>query len=255
MGFNLDVWQRVDKANELRLIGNDMFKQNRWHRAMDYYERGSSLMDVLEAEDLQAMAGKGGGKGGKVNKEAQEKNRRIWACQQPLLLNWALILMRLGRWQQAERKCTEVLMDIEKECVKALYRRGQCNIELGDHEQARHDLRRAAELDTSIKGEVARQMRRVNDMQKVVDDKDKDYAQKVVSGMLKKKDARVSKPPPKEAPVEDPTTTMMKVLKTQERAADTAEVDEDTYCRQREGIYNHFLRQAGHISAPAGEDE
>merc|ERR1712113_1276172 len=107
---------------------------------MDYYERGSSLMDVLEAESL--------GMPGHVDKAAAERNQKIWACNKPLMLNWALILMKLERWAEAERKCTEVLMDIDKLNVKALFRRGQCNVQLRLHAQARKDLSRAAELDT-----------------------------------------------------------------------------------------------------------
>ena len=42
----------------------------------DYYERGSSLMDVLEAEDLG-----GGMAASKIDKVAAEKNKKIWACQ------------------------------------------------------------------------------------------------------------------------------------------------------------------------------
>merc|ERR1719254_51258 len=150
---------------------------------MDYYERGSKLMDVLEAEEL-------GMPGGRPDKQAAERNQRIWRCQQPLLLNWALILMKRGCWREAERKCTEVLMDIEKECVKALFRRGQCNIHLGDHEQARTDLRRAAELDTSIAVEVERELVKVELIQKEVDKDVKPLAQKLTKGYIEAGDRR-----------------------------------------------------------------
>lgn len=233
--FSLPTDERIDKANDLRLQGNTMFKQNRLLRAMDYYERGSHFMDVLEAEDL-GMAG------AKPDKVAVEKNKRIWACQKPLLLNWALILIRQGRWKQAERKCTEVLMDIEKENVKALYRRGQCNIHLGNHEQARSDLRRAAELDTSIKAEVAKHMQTVDEMQRAADEKDKGMAKKLLSGVLKKSDQRSAQQPPKAQPMEDPSVKMMQTLHAQEKAADKDGIEEEAYCRQRESIYNQFLR-------------
>merc|ERR1740129_761061 len=45
--FAMDADERIERANELRLKGNDMFKRNRLLRAMNYYERGSSLLDVL----------------------------------------------------------------------------------------------------------------------------------------------------------------------------------------------------------------
>lgn len=236
--FAVPTGERIDRANMLRLEGNKMFKDSRLHRALYYYELGSTFMDILEPEDL----GAGVGRKEVIDKVAKEKNQRIWACQQPLLLNWALILMRLGRWQEAERKCTEVLMDIEKECVKALYRRGQCNIHLGDHEQARSDLRRAAELDTSIAGEVAKQMRRVDEMQRIADGEDRGFAKKLVGGFFQKGDERSAQPPPAKAqPAEDPSAKMFEILQKHQVSADKQDTDEDAYCRQREQIYNQFL--------------
>jgi len=64
--FAMDADNRIDRANELRLKGNEMFKRNRLLRAMSYYERGSSLLDVLEAEDL--------GSGVCFDKEAAKRN-------------------------------------------------------------------------------------------------------------------------------------------------------------------------------------
>merc|ERR1712217_35588 len=214
--------------------GNDMFKQKRYLRAMDYYERGSSLMDVLEAEDLGIQ--------GMKNKEAEKRNAAIWSCQKPLLLNWALILMKLENWTEAERKCTGVLMDIDKLNVKALYRRGVCNIHLGDQDQARTDLMRAAELDTSIAPEVEREMVKVESMQKIVDTIDKPLAKKVVQDIVEVGDLRSDLPPPVEAPVPTPNDRMIMELEGQRAATEDADdIDNDAYCRQRETIYNRFL--------------
>jgi len=233
--FNMTTDERIEFADELRLRGNDLFKKRRILRAMDYYERGSALMDVLEAEEL--------GMPGKVDKQAAERNSRIWQCQKPLLLNWALILMKLERWQEAERKCTEVLMDIEKLNVKALFRRGQCNIHLGNHEQARTDLDRAAELDTSIAQEVEREMVKVRQMQKEADKEDEGLAKKLVEGFVEASDPRSTAAVPSEAAPSAPAPgeSLMEVLQAQEAAAEKDRVDEDTFCRQREAIYNQFL--------------
>jgi len=242
--FSLDADERIERANDLRLRGNEMFKKNRLLRAMDYYERGSNLMDVLEAEEL--------GMPGHTDKKAAERNQRIWKCQQPLSLNWALILMKFGRWVEAERKCTEVLMDIEKECVKALFRRGQCNIHLGNHEQARSDLRRAAELDTSIAKEAERELDKVEAMQRQIDGQEMPEAKRVVGEFLKEGDQRSVRPPPKEAPppaslVQGP---LIGALKSQEAAAKANDLDEAAWCRQREAIYNQFL-----IRGDAGDEQ
>jgi len=231
--FALSTDERIELAEQLRLRGNEFFKRGRPLRALDFYEKGSALMDVLEAEDLGT---------GKIDKVAEEKNQRIWACQKPLLLNWSLILMKHGRWRDAERKCTEVLMDIDKLNVKALFRRGQCNLNLGNIEQARGDLRRARELDTSISAEVDKELAKVDALQKEEDKDDVEVAKKVTKGYLKAGDIRSTLPPPKETPTPPPESkNIMKVLRAQEAAAAAECVDEDTYRRQREAIYNSLL--------------
>lgn len=235
--FALSTDERVDRANELRLRGNDMFKKGRLLRAFDYYERGSSLMDVLEAEEL--------GMPGKVNSEAAKKNQRIWQCQKPLLLNWALVLMKLHRWEEAERKCTEVLMDIDKLNVKALFRRGQCNVQLRLPEQAKKDLSRAAELDTSIAPEVEREMVMVREMEMEEDKQDRPIAKKLVEGFVQAGDERsLGLAPVGPQAVPDPTSNLYGMLQAQEAAAETSDVSKDDYCRQREAIYNQFIKPA-----------
>uniref|UniRef100_A0A7S1RMV4 peptidylprolyl isomerase n=1 Tax=Alexandrium catenella TaxID=2925 RepID=A0A7S1RMV4_ALECA len=238
--FGLAHEERLALAEQLRLRGNEMFKQQRFHRAMKLYERGSALMDVLEAEEM----GMPGGIAGKPDPKVVERNQQIWQCQKPLLLNWALILIKLERWVEAERKCTEVLMDIDKLNVKALFRRGQCNIRLGNHEQARLDLSRAAELDTSITKEVEREMAKVRQMQQAEDKSDSGAAKKAVEGLLEAGDARSAAPPPAEQPAApDPSAQLIDMLDAQESAAERSQADNDTFCRQREAIYNQFLNR------------
>lgn len=234
--FSLSSDERIIKANGLRLRGNDLFKKGRFQKAMELYEEGSKYMDVLECEDMGGM--------GKVDKAAAERNQKIWACQKPLLLNWALILIKLGRYAEAERKCTEVLMDIDKLNVKALFRRGQCNVHLGRPEQAKTDLERAAELDTSIKDEVARELEKVGTIQKVVDKRDTGLAKRVVDGYVKTGDERSDAPAPKEDPKPAPGDTLAELLQMQEKSAEEQGLDEDSFCRQREALYNQFLRAA-----------
>lgn len=242
--FSLQTDERIDRANELRLRGNDMFKKNRLLRAMHYYEAGSSLMDVLEAEDL--------GMPGKVDKKAAETNQRIWQCQKPLALNWGLILMKKERWQEAERKFTEVLMDIDKLNVKALYRRGVCNINLFDLEphrvdllpQAMYDLRRAAEMDQDIVKDVAKQVEKVEKRQKEIDDREKDRGKTILDGYTYIGDERsVCGAPPAEKPAKAPGELLIERLAEHDRAAEQVDMDYTSieYKRQREALYNSFL--------------
>jgi len=233
--FNLSFEERLERADELRVRGNEMYKAGRLLRSLNYYERGSGLMDVLEVSTVGPMSKY-------HNKEAEERNKLIWECQKSLTLNWALLLMKFERWVEAERKCTEVLMDVDKLNVKALFRRGICHIHLGDQEQARTDLNRAAELDTSLREEVDRELIKVEAMQKKVDKEWLgDISKKVVKDLDGTKDTRSLLPPPKEvAPAITPQDRMLQELAMQAQACED-DSDDDAYCQQRQKIYNQFM--------------
>jgi tetratricopeptide (TPR) repeat protein len=266
--FQMRAHQRIERATELREWGNAMMKKGRLLRAADHYERGSSLMDVIEAEELDAMPGT------RKDETAANTNKCIRSCQQPLLLNWSLVLMKQGKYAEAERKCTEVLLDIDQACVKALFRRGQCHVELGNLQEARVDLQHAQELDQTVAAEVARELAKLGRRQKAQDAKDKGWAKKALRGALG--DSR-SEAPPKVAslPISAPRAEdenegldvrikessaarlhssnetslsaagadLMSVLQAQDRKASEENLDELTWCRQREAIYNQFMHR------------
>jgi len=231
--FSMKTDERIALANAFRLRGNDMFKAGRHLRAMDYYERGSSLMDVLEAESM-------GMPNGWKDKDAEKANKQIWACQKLLLLNWALILMKYDRWEDAERKLTEVLMDVDKLNVKALFRRGICNYHLGRQEQARTDLDRAAEMNTRLRGVVDWWLVKVEALQRKVDRQHAPLAKKVVKDLEGAKDSRSVNPPTEQTPTPTPHDRMMMELMGQEAENDESE-DLELFCAQRSAIYNKFM--------------
>jgi len=279
--FQLKADERIAKANEMRERGNCMMKKARHLRAASYYERGSALMDIIEAEDMGGMSGMGMGGGDmggmpgmppnmqgvldKKDAKAVETNKRIRTCQMPLLLNWALVLIKLGKFQEAERKLTEVLLDIDKTCVKALFRRGQCHIELGNLQEARSDLRRAQELDQSVSVDVEKELAKLDRRQKAQDTKDKNRAKKMLAGAFgdersdKKTETNATQDEDEneglDIRVKESSATRVNtsasdgdlkdlpsLLEAQERKSDENGVDELTWCRQREAIYNQFMR-------------
>lgn len=61
-------------------------------------------------------------------------------------LNCTACLLRLERWQAADRICTEVLVQ-EADNVKALFRRGQARLKLGHIPLAEEDFVRAQDLE------------------------------------------------------------------------------------------------------------
>merc|ERR1712151_204037 len=78
-------------------------------------------------------------------------------------------------------------------------------------------------------------------MQKEADNEDRDVAKKMTKGFFKAGDVRSNAPPPKAEVPKPQGKTLQEVLEAQEKAADEGGVDEDTWCRQREAIYNQFL--------------
>ncbi|CAK9075244.1 unnamed protein product [Durusdinium trenchii] len=252
--FRLSVDERIAAADRLRERGNQMLKQGRLLRAGDYYERGSSFMDVIEAEDM-------GMPGGKKDAKAVANNRRIRECQKPILLNWALVLMRRKRWSEAERKCAEVILDIDSSCVKALFRRGQCQIQLGSLEDAKKDLQKARDLDASIADDVEKELVKLKRQQKALDQQDRGWAQKALKKGLADERSKPKQPTAQDeddidCKVKDSSKTRLmpetsagtagpvshkEVLAAQEKAAAEAGVDDITYARQREAIYNQLL--------------
>eukprot|EP00439_Symbiodinium_sp_Y106_P035570 s2248_g4.t1 len=222
--FRMSVDERIDMASRLRERGNAMLKRGRLQRAADYYERGSSLMDVIEAEDMGSMGGMdgmggmggmAGMGGGKKDEKAVANNKRIRECQKPILLNWALArrFRRDARscWQEAERKCAEVILDIDSSCVKALFRRGQCQVQLGNLEEAKkepntflvlnQDLLKARDLDDSIAADVDKELAKLKRQQKVLDRQDRGWAQKALEKGLA--DARSAASNGREKPEEN----------------------------------------------------
>jgi len=247
--FSMTSEERMTAADAFRERGNAMLKSSRLLRAIDYYEKGSSLMDVVEAEDLP----------GGAPPEAVAINKRLRECQLPLLLNWSLALIRLRRWSEAERKCTEVLQDINSSSVKALFRRGQCHIELGNLDEARVDLRRAEGFDQSIASDVAREIAKIERKQKALDRKDRGWAQKAFKNGLgdgrsvapgddgdegiechiaENSPARVH---PNQKVAGEVDGSLIGQLAQQEAAWKSEGGDEITYARQREQIYNQFV--------------
>mmetsp|Transcript_14125 Transcript_14125/g.29577 ORF Transcript_14125/g.29577 Transcript_14125/m.29577 type:complete len:448 (-) Transcript_14125:73-1416(-) len=266
--FSLKADERIEWANELRERGNAMLKRGRILRAGDYYDRGSSLLDIIEAEDTMP---------GKKDQKAVATNTRIRECQKPLLLNWGLVLTRQGKWETAERKFTEVLLDIDKHCVKALFRRGQCFAELSRCEEARHDLLHARDLDDAIAADVEKELAKVARKQKAIDSKSKGFMKKALAkGLSDSRSEKAATAPSAPAQlaqdddnegidchVKESSTTrlnpstggamaasdsdpnsspLIERLKAQERAAMNDGVDEITWCRQREALYNSILR-------------
>eukprot|EP00958_Prasinococcus_capsulatus_P018075 scaffold2088_cov399-Prasinococcus_capsulatus_cf.AAC.43 len=221
-GFALSAEEKLAKAAALKERGTQLFSAGRFRRAEES-RSGSLLLDPLDSRSKNGLIGVGkcvgvelfnslqselGFKG--PNLEARAENDRCRTAQCPLLLNTSLCKIRRKAWQEAADDCTEVL-DWEPANAKALYRRGQCRIELEDFDQARDDLLHAVEHDPSCELDVSRMLGRLKRFKDKQDRKDQTMMRRAIAEHdiyteLEVADARrsglIGKPTNNEMPIE-----------------------------------------------------
>merc|ERR1712217_794951 len=99
----------------------------------------------------------------------EELQQRCTAAYTALRLNSAQACLKTGEWVTAIEHADKVLL-IDKDNVKALYRRGLASLELdteGRLEQARADFTRVATLDPAnreVRGNLAKAKERLKDL-------------------------------------------------------------------------------------------
>jgi AH receptor-interacting protein len=131
------------------------------------------------------------------------------AQKAPLLLNYALCLMRGGEFYEATQHLNTALAiqprksaqlfplgakvpGIRKnftlpiaclcvENVKGLFRRGKCARAVGDFDEARADLKRVVELDASLRGAVGKELEEIAKEERRLEEKDKATFSKLFS--------------------------------------------------------------------------
>ncbi|XP_074530060.1 peptidyl-prolyl cis-trans isomerase D [Halichoeres trimaculatus] len=137
--FN-DVDRVLSVAEDLKNIGNSLFKNQNWEGAISKYSKALRYLEV-SGEQLQ--------------EEAQQKLEPVaLSC----FLNTAACKLKLQLWQDALESCSEAL-ELDPANTKALFRRAQAWQGLKDYSQAMADLRKAqgvAPEDKAITNEVKR---------------------------------------------------------------------------------------------------
>ena len=119
------------KAKESRKKGNQLFAQQKWSEAVRSYEEALSAIEV----ELGFMAAD--------CREAKEN--RI-----PCFTNMAECFLRMKDFHAA-RECCSKALDIDPQCIKALFRRGAACARDGMFAEARRDLDAANELSPGNK--------------------------------------------------------------------------------------------------------
>ncbi|XP_066429682.1 peptidyl-prolyl cis-trans isomerase D [Eleutherodactylus coqui] len=142
-----DVEKIVSIAEDVKNIGNNLFKAQNWDMAIKKYNKAlryvESCKDVTGDDNIA-----------KLNPIAVSCNLNIAACK-----------LKVSDFRAAIESCHEAL-EIDPSNTKALYRRAQGWQGLKDYEQALEDLKKAHELapeDKAIGSEILRVKQRIKE--------------------------------------------------------------------------------------------
>lgn len=145
--YQQDHWAMTDSEKAAAVLvlkeeGNALYKKGDHKKASEkYFEALSYLEQMIIKEKPKSETWHG---------IAQQKI--------PFLLNYAQCKLLMEEYVEVIRHTTSVL-EIEPENVKALYRRGRAHSAIWDVEEAKRDLRKATELDTSLASAVEKEVR------------------------------------------------------------------------------------------------
>ncbi|XP_077387918.1 peptidyl-prolyl cis-trans isomerase D [Festucalex cinctus] len=140
-----DVDKVVSVAEDIKKIGNNLFKSQDWNAAVNKYGKALRYLEmcgeVLEDEGEESPAQK-------------KLQPAVLSCY----LNTAACKLKLQMWQEAVDSCNEAL-ELDKGNTKALFRRAQAWQGLKEYSQAMSDLKAAqgiAPEDKAISNEMKR---------------------------------------------------------------------------------------------------
>ncbi|CAM8999979.1 unnamed protein product [Rhodiola kirilowii] len=130
--WDMSTEEKIQAAGQKKEEGNALFKAGKYERASKRYEKAAKYIEY------------------DTNFSDDEK-KQAKALKVSCNLNNAACKLKLKEYKQAEKLCTKVL-DMESTNVKALYRRAQAYINLGDLDVAEFDIKKALELDPDNRG-------------------------------------------------------------------------------------------------------
>ncbi|XP_008548816.1 AH receptor-interacting protein [Microplitis demolitor] len=144
--YEKELWQmteseKLDYIPMLREKGNEEFRKKNYDVAAEKYRTAIGILEQLML----------------IEKPKDEEWVKLNKLKNPLLLNYAQCKLLNKEYYAVIEHCTTVL-ESEPENVKALYRRGKAHIGAWNQIEASRDLRRAAELDPTLKSAVEKEL-------------------------------------------------------------------------------------------------
>ncbi|KAK5864466.1 hypothetical protein PBY51_015705 [Eleginops maclovinus] len=135
-----DVDKVLSLAEDIKNIGNSLFKSQDWKAAINKYSKALRYMEVS----------------GDLLEEAAQKKLEPTALS--CFLNTAACYLKMQQWQDAVDSCNEAI-ELDQANTKALFRRAQAWQGLKENSQAMVDLKKAhgvAPEDKAISNELKR---------------------------------------------------------------------------------------------------
>ncbi|XP_014837465.1 peptidyl-prolyl cis-trans isomerase D [Poecilia latipinna] len=148
-----DLDKVVSTAEDVKNIGNVMFKNQDWTAAVKKYKKALRYLDMS---------------GNLV--EDEEEHRKLEPTAVSCFLNMAACKLKLQLWQEALESCDEAL-ELNQENTKALFRRAQAWQGLKEYNKALGDLKKAQGIAPEDKA-IINEMKKVQ--LKIQEEKEKE---------------------------------------------------------------------------------
>jgi AH receptor-interacting protein len=160
--YEKDTWamDQLEKAKSIPHLheeGNHLYNKQKYVEAADRYARALGLL-----EDLM----------GREQPETEEW-KKLDVTRIPLLLNYTQCQLILGHYNEAIEHTTTIL-DKDPTNVKAWYRRAKAHAMAWNPKEARQDFARALELDSGLTTAVQRDLKKLDETQRVRDIEDRE---------------------------------------------------------------------------------
>uniref|UniRef100_W8B8P9 AH receptor-interacting protein n=1 Tax=Ceratitis capitata TaxID=7213 RepID=W8B8P9_CERCA len=165
--YEKERWQMNDEEKmnaqeDLREKGNRLYKEKKYKEAEECYRKAVGMIEQLmtkeKPHDVEWLA--------------------LAAIKVPLLLNYAQCRLLDSDYYAVIEHCTEVL-DLDKNNVKALYRRAKAHAGAWNPVDARNDFLKVAELDPALKAAVNKELLAIDAEQRKRNAEDKQRLQKL----------------------------------------------------------------------------
>ncbi|XP_055844802.1 AH receptor-interacting protein isoform X2 [Episyrphus balteatus] len=165
--YEKERWQMSDDekmqaTHDLREKGNQFYKEKNYPKAEECYSQAIGILEQLMLKE----------------KPHDTEWYELAALKVPLLLNYAQCRLLAEDFYAVIHHCTEVLT-LDPHNVKAFFRRGKAHIGAWNVEEAKKDFNKCIELDPSLRGAAAKELKALEEAQRKMDTEQRVIMQKL----------------------------------------------------------------------------